>query len=446
MEERRDALPGDRGVDEVRKAVGELCESSRCENRSSQTYRQTLEIRPRRRESENSEREPDSRERLDPGVEAIHSLRHPSVGTERFFFLDVPSLRSLLRDASAMAHHFLDQVVAHLEPLVRPQAPLRQVAARQNAEREKNRRKENPFEDRPGSESDDAERDHDLNQGGEGKKTSRQGEGLDRFRLEDAREMPSGAVGAELVRIELHRALEETLLQELTRRNRECPRRPRRENTERKHRSEGERPGVEIPGVDRGLEDAPAEKPPGEDEEAVVHGIRKSEERRESGQSSATHRPAFPLRGGRAASSGRTRAARAPAPPRRDAGTASPPASGAPPGNRPRRAGPCPEPGSRSKPSLSLTSWVIARRVASFQCARARDRNARRVSRSSPRKGSSRRASRMPFRRSARAKRTLCPSPPETRAPPSPSLTSRGRVSGPSTVRASERSQASSFP
>ncbi len=59
------------------------------------------------------------------------------------------------------------------------------------------------------------------------------------------------------------------------------------------------------------------------------------------------------------------------------------------------------------------------------QSMRARPSNSRRCSQSRPRKGSSRMASRTPSRSIARASRTRCPSPPDSNAPPSPSLVSK---------------------
>ena len=76
---------------------------------------------------------------------------------------------------------------------------------------------------------------------------------------------------------------------------------------------------------------------------------------------------------------------------------------------------------TRSNPAVSAMSCVTQISVASRQRSRARRSSVARLSRSSPRNGSSRIARRAGARPSARPNRTRCPSPPERSAPPSPS-------------------------
>ena len=76
---------------------------------------------------------------------------------------------------------------------------------------------------------------------------------------------------------------------------------------------------------------------------------------------------------------------------------------------------------TRGKSAVSAMSWVTQRSVASRQRFRARCMSTLRRSRGNPRNGSSRMTSRGDGRASARAKRTRCPSPPDTSPPASPS-------------------------
>ena len=99
-----------------------------------------------------------------------------------------------------------------------------------------------------------------------------------------------------------------------------------------------------------------------------------------------------------------------------------------------RRCGRLPARRRGRMPSCRRCRAMIESSVASRHSSRGAPATRGAGSRSSPRNGSSRITSRTPGRSSARPNRTRCPSPPETRPPPSPS-----GVAGPSGSRSSTR-------
>ena len=147
-------------------AHGQLLERSRGEDHAPEGNGERAQARcpsdEGKGEAEKTQGKPQARRHHEKGGPSIHSPREHGIARESFVLALVPTLRRLLREAGTVAHHPLDELVAHREPLVRPPSPLAVVAETDDSEENEEPDEQEPVQKTPRARGEHGERDDEL--------------------------------------------------------------------------------------------------------------------------------------------------------------------------------------------------------------------------------------------------------------------------------------------
>jgi hypothetical protein len=266
--QRRHPPPGHAGVREVEQAVGQGQERAPPEQEGAQHRREEGAIaaapEEERARPEHPEEEPAPRHQgLQTGRAPIHVGRGLHVGVEQAVLLDVPPRRLLLRDAGAVAHHALDEVVGERQAGIGPSDPTSEVARGEPARGPEPEKERGHLDAGDVQRGQDAQGDQELDQGRNGGQPAAQGERLDRFRLHDRPQHLAATAPPHLVRAQRQRAGQEPLLEQRAARQRQPALEPGGPEPERNEGDQEEGPGAQPRRVDASLQRAARNHPPG---------------------------------------------------------------------------------------------------------------------------------------------------------------------------------------